>query len=64
MTRKRVRLNCQTTAQVGEAIEQLLWTGLYGSSRAAVVERLVCEALQEKARAGLIKVEDLREAVR
>lgn len=55
----RVRLSCTTSAPIGEAIEQLLWSGLYGRTRAAVVERLICEAIETKARAGLVKLEDL-----
>lgn len=37
----RARLSCTTSPQVREAVEALLWTGLYGANRAGVVERLI-----------------------
>ena len=44
---KSVRLSCTSTPQVREAIDSLLWSGLWGRTRAEVVERLVCHALLE-----------------
>lgn len=44
---KRVRLYCTTSPEVGEAVEALLWSGLWGRNRAEVVERLVCRAILE-----------------
>jgi hypothetical protein len=44
---KRVRLSITTSLQVGEAIERLLWSGLYGNNRATVVERLLCERIEQ-----------------
>jgi len=61
MTKPRVRFSCTTSAPIGEAIEKLLWTGLYGRTRAAVVERLVSEAIEAKVRAGLVRIEELQE---
>jgi hypothetical protein len=58
---KRVRLSCTTSAQVSEAIEALLWQGIHGRTRAEVVERLICQALCQKVRQGLIRLEDLQE---
>jgi hypothetical protein len=56
----RVRLSCTTSPQISEAIEQLLWSGLYGNSRAQVVERLIADAVVAKIRERVIKVEDLK----
>lgn len=42
---KRPRLSFTTSPQVSEAIDALLWTGLWGATRSAVVERLVCHAI-------------------
>lgn len=56
---KRIRLSCTTSPQISEAIEQLLWSGLYGSSRAQVVERLICDAVGQKISTGLVRVKDL-----
>ena len=45
--RKSVRLFCTTSPQVGEAVEHLLWSGLWGGSRSAVIERLLCHAIRD-----------------
>ena len=45
--RRNARLSCTTSTQVGEAVEHLLWSGLWGNSRAAVVERLLCHAIRD-----------------
>lgn len=42
---KRVRLSCTTSPQVAECIEQLRWSGLWGLTRAEVIERLLCRAI-------------------
>ena len=42
---KRIRLSCATSAQVGECIEALLWSGLWGRTKAEVIERLLCKAI-------------------
>jgi len=52
-----VRLACTTSAQVGRMIDALLATGLYGNSRAAVVERLICQALIEDLRQRVVNLE-------
>jgi len=61
MKSTRVRLSCTTSPQVGEAVEALLWSGLYGRTRAEVVERLLCDAVAEKIRAGVVRADDLQE---
>lgn len=43
--RKSVRLSCTSTPQVSDAVDILLWSGMWGNSRSAVVERLLCHAI-------------------
>lgn len=57
----RVRLYCTATPQMGEAVEKLLWTGLFGLNRSQVVERLLSEAIGRHLADGVLKLEDLRE---
>lgn len=52
---KRPRLSCTTSPQVAEALDALLWTGLWGRTRAEVVERLLCHAIQSVAPPELLK---------
>ena len=47
MTRKRFTFS--TSESVAELIEALLWSGLWGRSRAEVIDRLICEALIQHA---------------
>ncbi|MDA8119193.1 MAG: hypothetical protein M0Z85_03895 [Gammaproteobacteria bacterium] len=47
MTRKRFSFS--TSDPVAELIEALLWSGLWGRTRAEVIDRLVCEALIQHA---------------
>ena len=47
MTRKRFSFS--TSEPVAELIEALLWSGLWGRTRAEVIDRLVCEALIQHA---------------
>ena len=60
----RPRLSFTTSPQVSEAIEALLWQGLHGRTRAEVVERLVCRALDELLEVGRLKLEQLQERPR
>ena len=57
-SKRRVRLSCTTSTQIGEAVEQLLWSGLYGNNRAAVVERLISDAVMAHVKDGLLKITD------
>jgi len=58
---KRVRLSCTVTAQIGEAVERLLWSGLHGNNRAEVVNRLVSDSVVRLIRDGYITVEEIQE---
>jgi hypothetical protein len=60
----RVRLSCTTTPQVGEAVEQLLWSGLYGNNRAEVISRLIGDGISRAIAAGLVDPKTLREVRR
>jgi hypothetical protein len=59
---KRVRLQCTTSPQVGEAVTALQWAGLHGSTRAEVVERLVCAAIEDLIDRGFLDPEQLSES--
>lgn len=49
------RITVTLTPQVNDLIDQMLATGLFGSSRAAIVERLVCDGVLKCLESGLIK---------
>jgi hypothetical protein len=58
---KGKRLQTIVPAPLFEAIEQLLWTGLYGATRGDVVHRLISESVVRRVSEGLIKIEELHE---
>lgn len=51
----RPRLSFTTSPQVRESIDALVWSGLWGRTRAEVCERLVCHALLEVAPPELLR---------
>lgn len=61
MKPSRVRLSCTATAQIGEAIEVLLWGGLHGNNRSEVVQRLISDAICRLAHEGYIDIRELQE---
>lgn len=61
MNKGRIRLACTATAQMGEAIELLLWGGLHGRTRADVVERLLSQAICTLVHDGYIDIREIQE---
>ena len=49
------RITVTLSPQVSDLIDQMLAMGLFGLSRAAIVERLVCEGVMKRLESGLIK---------
>lgn len=59
--RTTVRVAAAVTPQISEAIDKLLWSGLYGTTRADVVSRLLSEGIVRCLVDGLVGLGDLRE---
>lgn len=57
----RVKITVKLSAPVSQALDALLWSGLYGETREEVVERLVCERVMTLLRKGTLRREDIWE---
>jgi hypothetical protein len=53
--RRSKRITISVSPQVSELIDQMLAMGLFGLSRAAIAERLVCEGILKRLESGIIK---------
>lgn len=50
------RITVSVSPQVSDYIDQMLAMGLFGLSRAAIAERLICEGIIKRLESGLIKM--------
>lgn len=57
----RVKITVKISPQVSQALDALLWAGLHGDSREAVVERLICDRIMTLLRKGTLRREDIWE---
>ena len=52
---KSTRITITLTPQVSDLIDQMLAMGLFGFSRAAIAERLICDGIIKRLESGIIK---------
>lgn len=63
MSTTGVKLNCTCSKQVSDVIDTLLSAGLHGNSRAEVIERLLCHAVEALVERGLLPNRHFEETI-